>query len=495
MYLDGRTRLRLGTASSRLSRWLAVLFPFSIAGTLWGQGYLVPPQGFQGAPAVPSMGTVSPPTGQRGGQVDNQTIGRINDAANGELETTPGQPNANGTAPANGEANAPTEGSSSEGGVTPPLAAPVNALMRWGAVNVHLHAAYQFLYDSGVHVAPGISTITYTHTLTPGLTMNLGPHVMLDYTPAIRFYSQKDFHNTVDHSLNLNGGFHYGDWSFGTSQSLVISDEPLVETSAQTATTIYSAGVAAIYSANDKLSLTTSAGVGLVFVDNSINSTNSGVPIPGQQLQPVTDSQSYNGGERLNYKFGDTLSCGLGVSFGYTEQNGGFRSINGTYDANVTWRRPASKLSASISAGFQQNIFLDSNASDLWSPIYTAGVTYRPFEQTSLSMSATRGTAASLFANQITEATSVGFGVQQRVLGHLNLSFGLGYTAADYKSVTSGLKTQRSDDGMSYSVGLSLPFLQHCSFGTFYTYSQNTSNAIGFGYSNNQAGATLSWAY
>jgi hypothetical protein len=481
----------------RLTRWLAVLFPFSIAGTIWGQGYLVPPQGFQGAPAVPAMGNVSPPTSQRGNQVDNQTIGRINDAANGQLENSqnPNQPNANGNTSANAEANAPTEGE----GMTTPLAAPVESIAQWGAVHTHLHAAYLFLYSTGVHSAPGVATDTYTHTISPGITLNLGPHVMVDYTAGIRFFSQKDFHNTVDHSASLSAGVHYGDWTFGTSQSLAITDEPLVETSGQTGTTSYAGGLAATYSASDRLSLTTSAGVALMFVDqNSVVVTNGGggIPIPPHNfLGPLSDSQSYTGGERLNYAFSDKISGGLGVSVGYTEQqNGGFRSISATYDGNVTWH-PVKKLSASVSGGVQQNSFLDTDAKDLWSPVYAASVVYSPFEQTSLSLYANRGTSSSLFANQITESTSVGVGFQQRLLGHLHLSLGFGYTSTDYRQVTSNLATSRSDSGTSYSVGLGLPFLKRFSASAFYQYSQNNSSAGGFGYSSSQAGATLSWAY
>ena len=199
MHLDGRTRLRLGTATNGLYRWLAVLFPISMVGSVSGQSYLTPPSGFQGAPAVPAMGNVS---GATAPGAQPQTIDQLNAA----LAAVPANGGAN--AQPDEQANAKTEGKA-PCSVTAPLAAPLESMMQRGALHLHAKAANQFLYATGIHSQPGQSSDTFTHTLSPGIGLELGPHVRLDYAASIRFFSESDFHNTVDHSASLVASVGY----------------------------------------------------------------------------------------------------------------------------------------------------------------------------------------------------------------------------------------------------------------------------------------------
>lgn len=481
MSLDGRTRLRLGAAAHRLPRWLAVLFPFSIVGTLFGQGFLVPPPVAPNASAVPTMGNVSGNTRAVAGQNDAQIIGGMNGEATGNAAAQP-----------NGEAAVPagTEGETS-GAAAAPLAAPVTSLMQWGALHLHARANYQFLYAAGIHSEPGNSADTFTHTITPGLDLDLGPHVRLSYSPSIRFYSQKDFHNTVDHFASLSANAGYGDWTLGLSQGFSMTDEPLVQTSSQTQQKDYSTGLTAQYQLNDQMFLNTIAGVNLL----SVNGTNvfSG-PASNSANSTLTDSQTYSGAEWFGYTFNEKLSGSVGVAVDYTEQNGGFTSLDEEYCGRFDWR-PGEKLTVSATGGFEDRQFLNSSTPDLWTPIFNAGISYRLLDHTSLSLSASRTVDASLFQHLITESSMVGVGVQQRLLGLMSLSLGFGYSKSDFKSTTGKLVTSRSDEGTSYSAGLSVPFREHWNFAGFYEYSQNTSSAGGFGYSSSQVGMALSWAY
>lgn len=496
---DGRTRLRLGTASNRLSRWLAVLFPFSLAGSLLGQGYLFTAPNYPGAPAVPSMGNVNSSTGPANSEPGAQSTGQLGTQAYGEIN---GQPAAQANSPATSApqlkgqltppAESQTEGEPS-GTAAAPLTAPVNSLMQWGALHMHAHASYQFLYASGIHSQPGKNEDTFTHTLSPGISLNIGPHVNLSYSPSIRFFSQKDFHTTVDHLATMTAGARYGDWSFGLSQSFSAVDEPIVETSSQTAQKDYSAGLSASYQVSDKLSLVTSGSVSLMFVDDGTTNVFLGNGTNGTPSS-LSGSRSYSGSETLNYQFGEKISGGFGVTVAYSEQAGGYQSVNETVHGHLTWQ-PGSKFSAALTVGLDHQDFLSSGASAAWNPIYNASISYHLFEPTTLSLYADHSIGASLFQNQITKTTAVGVGVQQRLLGKLQLSLGFGYTKSDYEDTTADLARSRGDEGTSYNAGLTFPFLKRCSFATFYQYTQNTSTTGGFGYSSSQVGATLSWNY
>jgi hypothetical protein len=275
-------------------------------------------------------------------------------------------------------------------------------------------------------------------------------------------------------------------------QVVTITDEPLVETSSQTAGSDYNTTLFASYNVNDKLSLSTTAGMDLQYVNGSVTNAFAGATNGTSNLD---DTRSYSGSESLNYKFSDHISGGLGVSLSYTEQVGGFRSIEESFTGHLGWH-PGTKLTATLSGGFEHRNFLDSNASDTWSPICSATVGYQLFEQTSFNVFANRSVNASIFNEQLSEDTAVGVGFQQRLLGVVHMSLGFGYHRTDYKATTtSSLNTSRSDNGMSYTAGASVPFLTHCNFSAFYQYSQNNSSQGGFSYHSSQVGATLSWSY
>jgi hypothetical protein len=210
--------------------------------------------------------------------------------------------------------------------------------------------------------------------------------------------------------------------------------------------------------------------------------------------QNLTDSQSYSASEWMDYKFDEKISGGLGVTVGYSEQNSGFSSVSEQYRARVSWR-PGKKLTVSASGGLEDMQFLDSGADDLINPVFSATISYRLFDQTTLSLSADRGVNTSLFQSEVTESTSVGLGLQQRLFGKLNFSVGFGYHTTDYKDTSGNLTTARSDNGTSYSVGLNYPLWRRSSVSGFYQYSKNSSSTDAFGYSSSSVGAALSWAY
>jgi Putative beta-barrel porin 2 len=476
MHLEGRTRLRLEAATNWLPRWLAVLFPISIAGSVLGQSVLAPPPGFQNAPATPQPGTPSWGAPQAGGLAGGQN--------NPENASQPGN-----NAPASG----PTEGQSGDTTSTPAAAAPVQGLMRWGALHLRGSATYQFLYSTGLHSSPGQSSDTITHTLTPAVTAALGPHVSLSYSPSFRFFTQRDFHNTIDHFVSLSAGFSVEDWSFGLSQSFSRSDEPMVETSAQTDQENFVTGLSASYHFNDKVSFDTGGSMSVLVIGHN-NDTNVFGGGTGNLDSNLSDSQSYSGSEFVNYQFDEKLTGGLGVTVGYSSQDGGFRSLSEQYLGRVTWQ-PGSKLTLFINGGIENEQFLNIDAPAIVTPIFSATATYQMFEQTTLSLAASRAINASLFQREITESNQVGISLRQRLLGLLQLTVGFSYGTTDYKDTFGNLVVVRSDESTSYNIGLGFPFLKHGNFSTFYSYTDNSSSLNDFGYSTSQVGAVLSWAY
>ena len=365
--------------------------------------------------------------------------------------------------------------------------------MQWGALHLRARASYQFSYETGLNSAPGQSAGgSYSPTFSPGVNIQIGPHVSLDYSTLFRFFSEKDFHDTIDHAISLTAGARIGDWTFGLAQNFSLTDEPTVETSSQTEEKNYAVNFNASYQFNDKVSFDTSAGAAFQFLGgtNAVVNTNT----PAAFTPALTDSRSFNAAEWVNYQFDEKISGGVGVTLGYSEQSVGFNSVSEQYLARVKWH-PGPKLTVALNGGIEDQQFLNSGASDLVTPIFSASIGYNLFEHTVFSLSASRSVNASLFQNEVTESSQVGISVAQRLLGKFQLSLGMGYSDADYKNTEANLTTTRSDKNISFSAGLTYPLWEHFTTSAFYQYSDNSSSAGAFSYSSSQVGASITWAY
>jgi hypothetical protein len=363
---------------------------------------------------------------------------------------------------------------------------------QWGSVVARPHLDYQFIYGNGIESSPGQQQNTVVQTISPGLRLDVGRHWTLDYTPSLSFYSSHQFRDTVNHSAQLGWGSTYEDWFFSGSQSYVSSSAPLVQTGGQTDQENYSTALNASYQMNDKMSLDLGLNQNLNFVGNGGVSTNL-------QLT-LTDSKTWSTLDWLNYQFAPGLYLGLGAGLGYTIQDGAPDSLAEQYLGRVNWRATA-KVSFQLSGGLQDEQYLSGGTSDLVTPVFAATVQYQPFEQTRLSLTASRSTSRSFFQGQEAETTSVSGDLNQRLLGKLHLELSGGYTATRYVATQAGA-TSRNDDGYNFNARLACPFLKRGTASVFYQYSENSSTQSGFAaadgafaYTSHQIGFEISYRY
>jgi len=360
-------------------------------------------------------------------------------------------------------------------------------LLQWGPVALHPHVDYQFLYGNGIQSSPGQQQNTIVQQVSPGVLFNLGDHWTLDYTPTLSFYSSSSFRNTLDHSVQLGWGTAYGDWFFSGSQSYVSSSTPLVETAAQTDQETYSTALNASYQFNDKISLDMGLNQNLNYVGNGGSPTNF--------LQNLENSRSWSTMEWLNYEFWPRLNAGLGVGVGYTIQDGSPDSLNEQYQARVNWRA-TDKVSFQLSGGLQDQQYLSGGAGDLVTPIFGATIQYQPFEQTRLSLSASRSVSPSYYQNQVTENTQITVDLNQRLLGKLHLDVSGGYGTSKYvASVVGPSPGSRNDTSYSFNARLTRPLLKRGTVSVFYQYSDNSSSQSGFAYTSTQVGIEIGYRY
>jgi hypothetical protein len=388
---------------------------------------------------------------------------------------------------------------------------PTEDPFRLGPVVFRPHVDYNFLYGTGIQVAPSNHVGSIVQTLSSGMLFNLGRHWTLDYTPSLTFYSDHQLHSSVNHSASLTGQTGFGDWTFSLSQTFNYSSTPDTQTASQAAQQAYGTSITADYSINNKLSAIFSLGQSLQFVSGLANSQNS---------------QNWSANAGLNYRVWPRFNIGvnLGGSFVNTDSgdNASPNAVNESFQFNANWRA-TDKISVQLNAGFEDqqyiglsgqdliqvtlmdetNIVITTNhiapASDLLSPVFGVSIQYQPFHFTQISLNASRNISPSLFLNEVTENTTIGINLNQRLLRKYFINLSAGYNFTQFTPSVEGenlFGTSNRED-RSYNVGVRLTrvFFKRGNFSVFYSYNQNSSSASAYSYASEQVGVEVGYRY
>lgn len=369
-------------------------------------------------------------------------------------------------------------------GEVPPLAppAPEEPPFELGPARFRPHLLYRFLYGDGIAAQPGQQHKTVIHELYPGMFLQLGNHWNLDYTPVLRFYLNKQFRDTTDHNVSLNGASVVEDWAFGFSQNYVSSSQPLVATGSQTDTETFSTGLNAVYRMSSAASLELGASQNFLFVGQSA---------PGESL---TDTRSWSTMDWLNYQFSPKIAAALGAGFGYDSFRGGSDMTSEQVQGRIVWN-PGAKLNVALSGGAEVRQVVDSDAPDLVTPIFGASLRYQIFEATTFGLGASRVVSPSLFLDQVTETTSVSATLHQRLLKKLFLDLSGGYTQSTYRFTVFGFNLTREDKGNFFNARLSATLLKRGTGAIFYQIGENSSTATVFAFSTSQVGFEMGYRF
>jgi hypothetical protein len=347
---------------------------------------------------------------------------------------------------------------------------------KWGFVDLRPHAFYRFLSGDGIPTAGSNHVASIIQEISPGLLVNLGSHWAVDYTPTWRFYSSKQFRDTVDHSVMLTGGTTYNDWVLGLSQSYLSSSTPLVETGTQTDQKSWLTGIRAAYRFNSKMTLDLAVNQNIVDAQNFVS------------------YREWSTLDWLNYQFWPRLDAGLGVGAGYVNVDTGSDMVYEQFQGRIGWRA-TDKISLQIHGGVEDRQFQSGNASDRLNPVIGGLIQYQPFDVTKLSVTVDRTVAASYFQSQVTESTDVMGNLNQRLFGKFYLDLAGGYHNVKYVAASSAAGTQRTDDYYTFSARLSCPFLKRGTAAVFYQYSDNSSTTPGFTFTSNQVGFEVGYRF
>lgn len=345
--------------------------------------------------------------------------------------------------------------------------------LRWA----HLRVRYSLSYSDGTLAGPGQPASTITQTVSPGINLRLSDRWFVSYSPSITFYSNDRFRDGVDHLVALNGGFDWAGWYFGVGQTgSWMSSKTLVETGTQTDQQSYGTSLSAARALSTKVSLDLGLQQNIRLAAN------------------YTDVWSWSAQNWLNYQAAPRFSYGPGVSFGYTMVDPGTDMTFEQFLGRVSWQA-TDKLSLSVNGGVEIRQLLDTGLSDLVNPIFGASLQWQVFEFTTLSFHADHSVNASYYSDQVTQNTTLGGSLNQRLLKKLNLGVSAGYRTGDYLAAAAGVGAVRRDETFYYNIRLSTRFLKDGTLGAFYGRTENLSNDNAYSFGDNRVGFDIGYRW
>jgi hypothetical protein len=345
-----------------------------------------------------------------------------------------------------------------------------------GPVGLRPYASYRYDYGDGLRAGAGSEVKSARHRFAPGVEMFVGPKWTLDYSPTWNAYSSDEFKDGVDHYLSARGNILYEDWAILPSYRYSRSSPILVETADQTEQKTHDINLTVGRRLSSSLGVELTANQNMRYADATPD-------VRDRSLTP-----------RVRYQFADPLGVYGGVTFGRTtvQDSPDMKYYQPT--AGVTWR-VTGKTTADVYAGWERRKFLDGVNLTQSTPVYGAAVTLRPFEFTTVSLSASRQVTPSFFYGQTRESTRWGLDLNQRLLGRLWFGAGIARDDADYASSLAALAVVRRDERDTYYVRLGMDFLRGGTVSVSYAESDNDSNLPGFTYSSSQISVEVSYRF
>ena len=347
--------------------------------------------------------------------------------------------------------------------------------LRWAGIEAHPHLGYNLLYGTGLLAGPGRDENTFLHTVSPGVTFNLGPRWSVDYTPSFKIYSSPAYRDTVDQAVSLNGSAAWSGWSFTLAYGFRSSSDPLVETASQTAQDTHNLNLGAQRSLGEKTSLELGFDQALRFTED------------------YTDSLSWSTTDWLDQVLNRHLSVAVGLSAGYDQMDPGTDMTSERLLGRVRGT-VGDKLSYSLSGGVEWRQFLDTGAPAKLSPTVEGSLVYRVFQTTEVTAEVGHDISTSYYADQYTESTRFGVGLRQRLLRRIYFGVSGDYSLTTYLTPGAGSVSQREDDRFSVQVSLSTMLVKRLALSVFYRYSDDQSDQSAYSFSSNQLGLSLYYA-
>ena len=346
------------------------------------------------------------------------------------------------------------------------------------------------VWDDNIFLTHTHKTSDYYFAIEPQLTLGFGDiqgrsrsYLRLDYMPSGLLFVDHSDEDAFNQLIHLEGGYNSGRLRLSLTQDVVLLESAnlnsFVDTTGLWANTDASAPTRMnIFYTRARASYDLT---GKVFLQGEFDSPTYFYP------NHISD-YTISAGLYLYYNWLPKVSVGIGGTFGYnwvdaptTDQ--AFEQVNLRLNYEVT-----AKVGLYASGGVEFRQF-DGNRDTYDTPVFEVGLTYYPFDGSTLTLAAGRRIYNSGFEpGQDFANTYVVGRFQQRLFHRLYFGLAGGYENSDYFAAQDNVNAPRNDDYWFIEPSLDVLITRWLSAGVYYLHREDSSNVDFFSFDDNQVG-------
>ncbi len=380
------------------------------------------------------------------------------------------------------------------------------AKIRIAGVDLRFSLDTRFTYNDNILTTESDPIADVVSFVTPGLLVGIGDfqdqrlnYFLLQYQPTLQNYADNSELNAVDQFFTI--GALYGLSRFTVSPSFryiqqTDTDDEIGRRNERT-TTI--ASLATTYALSGKTALQSELSAAYYESELGVNNTvYSGslflaYALTGRTELSIGSTVGYVDVENGDYQTFETLTARIGYS--------GFDKIEFLFTAGAEARQSTSnQITQSIVATddplvpFEFRQETNTETSGTITPIFELGATYRPFQETSITLTAYRRQQASSFqAGQVIDQTGLRLDASHRVYRQFSLALLASYELSEYTFRSSN---DRQDNVVVFQPRIRYDFNDDdYSVSLFYTYRENQSTISSVSYVNSILGMEFNFDF
>lgn len=357
-------------------------------------------------------------------------------------------------------------------------------LAQFGPIAIRPYTNYTIQYGDGFLRVPGEPTNSTRQTLALGLLSEVGSTWSVDGAVTRSMYSSRSLEDTYDSSLRVSGNWALDSWTFGVTQAFLANSPIVAETGGQNDERTTRTSLDASYLLSDKTRMEASASWLQRLADPKFRNASW----TGSDWEQTTISTW------INYQFTSKVNAAVGFLAGRDDIALADDMTYTQPQVRISWKM-TNKLSLGASGGIERRKVEVIGGRNEKNPVYSANISYAPTLTTSLSIGVSRNISNSYFNNQTIAGTHINTNISQRVLQRFFLSAGYSRGESEYSATSGNPFAGRVDSFESFNSGLSTTFSARGSVSITYSYSNNSSDNLGFGFSSRQVGADISYRF
>lgn len=378
--------------------------------------------------------------------------------------------------------------------VVDPVPQPANAEISAMPRRFHLTLALDgaFSYDDNITLTRANQIDGTFARLRAVLSLGVGDiearegnYLRLDYTPTAFFYLDHSNYDTLDHLVHLEAYHRFRRLALTLGEDIQSTANSTAE--AVTSGGTFTRGTNVDVGVRKRLT-NYSTRVNASYDLTGKTSVSVGATYSASDYDALINSQTIAGTLGLDYHYGPKLTFGLAGTVGDNavddpSPDQSFEQINLRASYELT-----GKIATNASAGVEFRQF-EHGSSGHTAPVFDLGITYTPFDGTSVSLSGSSQTLNSAtLAAQDYSSTQLTASIRQRLLQRFTVAFTAGYQNLSYFNTLNGESTTRDDNYYFVQPSVDVRITNFWYAGAYYLHRQNDSSFESFGFDDNQFG-------